>query len=490
MNQFTCRDNDAHPVELLRDGRGIYGLGIPEGFETYEDAALRCGIKPGPWAGPPRPLILRPDRIRDLKPPKGCAVLQMITSGGLRGGPFRSSHEEALRDFIHREKLEHLIARRHTEFRAQRAGYPLWQWILDGNEEQKDSKHRIYHGLRIQSQRIINSLIGKLLEEAADMDAVRAARRFAFMYRESIYRACALSRRAMQLTETFPILAVLVYSAGSNVPDERKSHAACLVDRGARLRDVAGAIGIPMALRCIKPGAVHLVREFCERPELICSMPDTTQLQRLWLRTVDWVIKNTEDDFVAWVARRIPELALGRQHYTEIESFLADVVDWVRAAKPAGSRHFAPTMSVRTVTALSAEWHEAIHTADRSGPNSAFPAPWFPAAKVGDLEIVPITDMDALYLEGSAMHHCIGQYVDSVLAGRFYAYSIRRGGERVATLGLKRSFKFEQDVCTYKAEITQIRGHCNVEPPQAITAVVKSWLREQPRLLAEQPGET
>jgi hypothetical protein len=488
MNQqFTCRDDGVHPVELLRDGRGIYGIGIPEGFETYEDVALRCGIEHPEscylprhdpwWCRLPRPLILRPDWIRDLKP-GGCAVLQMVISGGPRGGPFRYSHEESLRDFIHREKLK-------------RTGVQLWQWSGEESKEQKDRGRRVHHGLRVQSQRIINSLIGKLLEEAADMEAVRAARRFAFMYRESIYRACALSRRAMQLTETFPVLAVLIYSAGSNVPDERRSYAAHLVDRGARLRDVAGAMGIPMALRCVKPGAVHLVREFCERPELICSMPGTTQLQRLWLRTMDWALKNTENDFAAWAARRIPELAVGRQHYTQIEAFLADIVDWVRAVKPAGSRHFTPTMSVRTVTELSAAWHEAIHAADyRPGPDSAFPAPWFPETKIGDIEIVPIMDAASLHLEGKAMHHCISQYVASVLAGRFYAYSIRREGERVATLGLKRSFEFEHDNCIYKAEITQIRGHCNAEPPQAITAVVRSWLREQPRLLAEQPGET
>jgi hypothetical protein len=59
---------------------------------------------------------------------------------------------------------------------------------------------------------VINELIGKALQEAADADAVKAARRFTFAHRENIYRAAALSRRALQLTETFPVLAMAIYS--------------------------------------------------------------------------------------------------------------------------------------------------------------------------------------------------------------------------------------------------------------------------------------
>src|SRR5207248_1306703 len=131
----------------------------------------------------------------------------------------------------------------------------------------------VYHGLQCLSLHVINDLIGKALQEAADADAVKAARRFTFTHRESIYRAAALSRRALQLTETFPVLAVAIYSdhwrlrptADFNNGDaqrieiaDRKSTAAHLVDRGARLREVAAVMNIPMTLRHIKPGMAHL----------------------------------------------------------------------------------------------------------------------------------------------------------------------------------------------------------------------------------------
>lgn len=477
-------DNATHPVELLRDGRGIYGIGIPEGFETIEDAALRCGVD-DPWhySHPsPSALILRPDWFPDTKPGLGYAVLQKI-AGGFPGGPFRHAHEEELRWFIHQEALK-------------RAG--LWEprspdleWWADKNDKKRQARNRaIYHGLRHQSLRTINWLIGKALEEAADMDAVRAARRFTFRYREDIYRACALSRRAMQLCETFPVLAVAVYGSNLYHPkdvSERKSNAAHLVDRGGRLRDVAAMLNVPMELRRIRPGVAHtMVRDLYEHPELLRLIPDTTARQRIWLRVVDWAIGRVDAEFGAWAARHVPEIP-GRTD-REVGSFVSDIADWVLAGclpkamarevpgRKFITRPFVPSMSLKTITRLSAEWHDAVAN-NLDGPNSAFPNPWFPAAKIGNTEIVPITDAAALYREGAAMHHCVGTYAGQVTAGHYCVYSVKRDGERVATMALGRCYGMGG-----KVSIEQIRGPCNAEPPPAILTAVRRWLRAQPPL--------
>ena len=127
-------------------------------------------------------------------------------------------------------------------------------------------------------------------------------------------------------------------------------------------------------------------------------------------------------------------------------------------------------MSLKTATTLSAEWHEAVAN-NLDGPNLAFPDPWYPAARLGDYEILPIQDGASLYREGTAMHHCVGTYGDQVQRGNFYIYSIRRNGERVATLALGRY--------NSQAYLQQIRGPCNTEPPKAIVATVVRWLHAQ-----------
>src|SRR5580693_5600618 len=54
------------PVELLRDGRGIYGIGVSDLFD-YEAVAWSCGVQPDLYHSqrPPSALILRPDRLMD-----------------------------------------------------------------------------------------------------------------------------------------------------------------------------------------------------------------------------------------------------------------------------------------------------------------------------------------------------------------------------------------------------------------------------------------
>jgi hypothetical protein len=133
-------------------------------------------------------------------------------------------------------------------------------------------------------------------------------------------------------------------------------------------------------------------------------------------------------------------------------------------------RPFTPSMSLKTATTLSAEWHVAV-AKNLDGHNLAFPDPWYPARKFGDYEILPIQDGASLYQEGAAMHHCVGTYCDQVQDGDLYIYSIRRNGERVATLALIRHDN--------EAYIEQIRGPCNTEPPNKIRATVVRWLTAQ-----------
>jgi len=481
-------DGEPHPVELLRDQRGIYGIGVSDLFD-FEAIAWSCGIEPEPhtFERPPRALILRPDRLPDTTP--SGAVLQKI-AGGFRRGPFMRTHEERLRRFIHHEALNRAALQwppRHDPF-----GSAQW-WSAD--KKQQARNRGIYHGLRQFSLRVVNRLIGAALEAAADADAVKAARRFAFEHRESIYRAGALSRRALQLAETFPVLALAIYAEDSRVCHygERRDAAALrvrqnqaikLVVAGARLRDVAGAMGIPMALRRIKPGVAHLASEiFWYHPGLLRAMPDSVPSSRIWLRVVPWAHNRVSAEFAEWAARQASQIPGSLNH---VGGVLGDIADWVRAGMPpepdpllgrpvqAGRefvvRPFTPSMSLKTAMTLSADWHEAVAN-NLDGPNSTFPDPWYSAARLGDYEILPIEDAASLYREGTAMHHCVGTYGGRVQRGELYIYSIRRNGERVATLALGRDDS--------RAYLEQIRGRCNTDPPKTIIGVVRRWLRAQ-----------
>jgi hypothetical protein len=152
---------------------------------------------------------------------------------------------------------------------------------------------------------------------------------------------------------------------------------------------------------------------------------------------------------------------------------VSDLKDWA-CAEDSGrqfvTRPFHRSMSLKTVTTLSAEWHDAV-AANMTGPDVAFPAPWYSASKIGDYDIVPIEDSASLYREGAIMHHCVGTYADRVRSGELQIYSVRRSDARVATFSLKR--------CGLAASLDHIRGPCNARPPKEISAMVRRWLRSQ-----------
>jgi hypothetical protein len=445
---------ETKPVELLRDRRGIYGIGVSDAYDI-EARAWACGVEPRATQhrhSRPRDLILRPDMLRSAGN-YTYAVLQKIF---FNTQLFRNSHEESLREFIHHEML-------------MRAGLPIRWWSCSSNTERwwsKDKKQQArnrqrYHGMRVGSLNIINTLVATALEQAADQDALKIARRFPYRYRELIYRAAATSLRARQLAETFPVLALEVYcwSNESGATDGQRKQvaqeAASLVERGVRLRDVAAVMRVPMALRRVKPGAVrHVCEELGERHDLLAFLPNSLPHMRYWLRAVCEAWRHSGVDFAEWTAKNALRLPGGQQY--ERLTFLSDLADWVNASRCflsppepwapemeflADQGHcfitlpFQPTMSVQTVMKLSAEWHEAV-ASNLSGPQHAFPQPWFPAATINGVEIIPIDNSADLYREGLFMHHCIGTYADKVRGGRYSVYSIRRNGQRVASAGL------------------------------------------------------
>jgi hypothetical protein len=471
---FDFATSGPKPIELLRDGRGIYGIGVSDFYREREEQRDR------PWI--PRNIILRPDRFdEDRRISFGqYAVLQKIT-GGFRHGMFCNSVEDKLRQYIHHEALRR--AGLQWPPRPDPSDPDWWS----NNKKQQARNRAVYHGLRVKSLNIINGLIGAAIEGAADADALKAARRFSFQHREHIYRAAALSRRALQLTETFPLLALVIYADSyyclpyryiasfdeSEKIDARKKTARALVERGARLRDVAALLEIPTALRCIKPGAAHCVRDIlCQHPELICFMPDSLPRARIWLRVVGWAAREVGADYARWVARHAPHIP-GREQ--QVGSLLSDFADWVCASRDEKfvTRPFTPSMSLKTVTAVSKEWHEAV-AANMDGPQFAFPAPWYPAAMLGGYEILPIDNSADLYREGAAMHHCAGTYANDVRGGGLYVYSIRGDGKRLATMALCRNGPH-----VGRASLIQIRGPCNAEVPKTIVSIAQRWLRSQ-----------
>ena len=259
----------------------------------------------------------------------------------------------------------------------------------------------------------------------------------------------------------------------------QRQAAANLVECGARLRDVAAALGIPLALRHLKPGVAHLVSDVLnQHPELLQWVPKTTPAARIWLLSVDFAHRRAGVDYARWVARHLSEIP-GRLN--QVAHVVSDLSDWVRANAAGGgaqfvTRAFRPAMGFKAAIKASHDWHEAVASHMDGADGLALPPPWFPAAKQGAFEIIPVTTAADLYREGHVMHHCVATYADCVRGGASYVFSVRREGKGVATISLVRDGG--------RILIDQVRGLCNAAPPKAVMAAVRQWLRTQPAMAA------
>ena len=188
---------DCRVVDFLRDEKGIYGIGISDQSEAV---TREVGI---PWCRNDdyQILITRPDRLSDTGIPP--AVLQPLFAN-------RSVFGCDCVEDVYRQLIHHIM--------LDRAGLP-WQGFPIGKRQvewwsddpaQQAANRRKYHGLKLSSLHIVNTLVRGALA-VADQRALKQARRFPFRLRYPLYVVGATHIRNLQVIEAFPVLAVAIF---------------------------------------------------------------------------------------------------------------------------------------------------------------------------------------------------------------------------------------------------------------------------------------
>jgi hypothetical protein len=436
--------NDNRPVDLLSDAKGVYGIGIL--YDNLIDDEIRCD----------KHVILRPDIIAesDLPIKNREAFLHTLPKHS-----FMLTHEWTLHEIMSAEALKRNP--RYQELEHQEKGEEWW------TGDRAKLYRKIRWGQHKRQLINLNGMLKRLIAEAAEPNALKLARRFHPLVRENIYRGAATGQRALQLIDAFPVLGMVIYCPADYWRD-RTCDAVKMVERGARLNQIASFMDIPMWARKLKPAVAHW---FDYVPDgLHCYLPGKTWEQRLWLRTF-MSRRSDNPEFAYWIARNV--LQVGNR-IGPVLNFLSDMNDWVREAKRKKprciTRPFSPDMSVNTVRTENELWHEAIAMRKAAKSNYKLPAPWYPAGQVNGYQIVPLDSTEELWKEGRAMHHCAGAYDYRMAAGKCYMYSVRQDDNRVATIELVRK--------QGKVKPRQIRAACNAEPSKEVKIAVRKWISE------------
>lgn len=457
-------ETDLGSIELMIDDAGTYGI--------------RLAGSHGSDGGE---IVLRADRVRQSPPAKWNEFdgLQRIDGKSI----FQRTKEYTFVQALFRHHLK------------VRGIDPADFYDPSVSRRKKHQGLKEYFGMQKRAYREFNAFYKKLLDDVADPDYLRIARRFGFTYRGSIYRACCRSQRFAQLAETFPLLMAILFSeemhsSGCDVDTARTSfpervlRAREMVLNGDKLRSISDFLEVPYSLRRLRPGAVpaRCNFDFLTRVSdkvISSTMPETTPKMRKWVRALEMLDADIDflpDAAIAWFARNSNDA--GRT-LADVQRTMQDLRDYARHTLVSsnaydGGRRFHPSMSMETVRRESASWHRWTHERAVSAHSdetetSDFPEPWIAGVDFGDDQIVPLTTQQMLNEEGARMRHCVSTYGSRVRRGMSYIYGFRRAGVPIATIELNSDRHG-------LVSLGQVQGEENRRPSQDVVRQVKAWL--------------
>ena len=303
-------------------------------------------------------------------------------------------------------------------------------------------------------------------------------------------------------------------------------HRAC--ERGAKLREVMEACGFNVGLRKVHPYALQMH----EAPTGFVKANPSAVAQQIANRSIDGqreflkqinvyafaLRSNMNQDRgvpVSWMAENLPKGNHDMRHYADIPAsmldecgfrrnwrwrdFKAAIHRWEESfTQPArlddllvyGQRMY--TTNARGQREV-VEWGNVYNPFDRTSflrapltPHNDAPA----EASEGDLSFHLLNTPAELAEEGHAMQHCVGGYSQNVRSGYSLIYSIRKYGERLATMELSPS---EWDAKTGQPpkptgwHITQIKAVRNADPSAHVLLATKAFAAAHFRLVDPKP---
>lgn len=216
----------------------------------------------------------------------------------------------------------------------------------------------------------------------------------------------------------------------------------CAITRaieGARLADVAAAAELPMWLRRLPPEALS-------RP--IAKLPDSPFFRRqianhlpprkispIWLSAVANAAELADEAFAVWIAR---EMARDRRSVNLKRLRLVGLWAWFSGQPDtlAGSlirKRWTPDVQFQAALATADDWHDTIllYVTLGRGPIAEL---WLRPAYVCGYDFQPLVSVSDIADEAFAMNHCVRRYGEEVAHNRSRLWSVRKDGQRVATL--------------------------------------------------------
>jgi hypothetical protein len=321
--------------------------------------------------------------------------------------------------------------------------------------------------------------------EAARSDLLeRQLRRFHPRFQGAVRLLAMRQARIWDLAASFPALlfALAVPRTGFDpVP------ALARVIAGLALADVAAAAGVPMWLRKLPPEA--FARPIAELPDgelfrrqIANHLPPSRKLAPTWLRVVTDVAEFAHEPASVWIAR---ELVREPRRVKPDRLRLIGLWAWF-SGQPATFGHalidkpWTPDIRMGPAIAAADAWLELVELHLSLGPRPIAEM-WLKPGRVDGYDFLPLDSTAAVAEEAAAMRNCLRTYGGNLAHDYARLWSVRRDGERVATL--KVAFWRGDPLLN----IAELKGPGNIIAPRELWWAARRWLHSHdlPQIEAE-----
>jgi hypothetical protein len=291
--------------------------------------------------------------------------------------------------------------------------------------------------------------------------------------------------RIADLAASFPaLLFVLAVPQPGLNPEPALMH----VIEGLALAEVAAAAGVPMWLRRLPPEA--FLRPVTRLPDgdlfrrhIPNHLTSSPKLAPTWLQTVVDVADLSHESAAVWIAR---ELVREPRRVNAARLKLISLWSWF-SLQPATFGHelikrpWTPSMRMGAALAAADDWRMNIALHVNLG-GQPIPNMWLKPGRIAGYDFQPLDSIPKIAEEADAMRNCLRTYGYNLAHNRSRLWSVRRGGERVATLKVARRFR---DPLPH---IVELKGPRNADVPRELWWAARQWLHmhDLPQIEMEQ----
>jgi hypothetical protein len=300
----------------------------------------------------------------------------------------------------------------------------------------------------------------------------RQLRRYHPRFQREVRALAMRHSRIADLAASFP--ALLFALAVPRLGLDPTPAVARVVD-GAALAEAAATADLPLWLRRLPPEA--FTRPIARMPDselfrrrIANHLPRSPELAPAWLQAVADVAELAHEPAAVWIAR---ELVREPRRVDPARLRPISLWSWF-SLQPATfgngliGRRWMPGMRIGPALKAADDWRMMIALHVNLGPKTINDM-WLQAGRVAGYDFVPLTSAAAVAEEAKAMRNCLKTYGYNLAHNRSRLWSVRRNGERIATL------KVACRLSDPLPNIVELEGAGNTDASRELWWAARQW---------------